>query len=270
QPVSMKNIREVKKLADQYNKLLVMDAARFAENAWFIKTREKEYANRPIREILLEMCSFFDAMTMSAKKDGIVNIGGMIALKDKELYKKASTFNILFEGYLTYGGLAGRDLAALAQGLRESSDFDYLESRMQQVTWLGTAMKDAGIPLIEPFGGHALFIDALRFYPEVPREQFPAQTLVIELYLEGGIRSVEIGTLMADRDPVTRENRYPKLELVRLALPRRVYTQNHLAYVAAAVRNIKAGSSRIKTGYRIVNEAPILRHFTVELEPVGS
>jgi len=268
QPVSMANIREVKKIADEFNKPLVIDAARFAENAWFIKTREPEFSDKPIRAIIREMFSYFDAMTMSAKKDGIVNIGGLIAMNSKELFDKASVFNILFEGYLTYGGQAGRDLAALAQGLRESTTDTYLESRISQVAWLGNRMKELGVPVVEPFGGHAIFIDALRALPTIPREQFPAQTLAIELYREGGIRCAEIGTLMADRDPQTRENRYPTLELVRLAIPRRVYTQNHMDYVAVSAARVMQRADKILSGYRIVHEAPILRHFTVELAPV--
>ena len=206
---------------------------------------------------------------MSAKKDGLVNIGGFIALKSKEIYQEASIFNIMFEGFLTYGGQAGRDMAALAQGLREVTEFDYLESRISQVAFLGEKLKSYGIPVQEPFGGHAIFIDALRFFPQIPREEFPGQTLVIELYKAGGIRSAEIGSLMADRDPVTRENRYPALELVRLAIPRRTYTNNHLEYAAAVAGKVLKASQKIRSGYRLTREAPILRHFTMELEPVG-
>lgn len=269
QPVSMGNIRQVRNLADRYGKLMIIDAARFAENAYFIKIREEGYQDKSIREIVLEMFSNFDGATMSAKKDAIVNIGGFIALNNKEIYQKASTFNIMFEGFLTYGGLAGRDLAAMAQGLREATEFEYLDSRVSQVAYLGERMKAFGIPVQEPFGGHAIFIDALRFLPNIPREEFPGQTLVVELYKSGGIRSAEIGSLMADRDPVTRKNRYPALELVRLAVPRRAYTNNHMDYAAAAVRNVLEISDRIHRGYRLTSEAPIMRHFTMELEPAG-
>ncbi len=269
QPVSMDNIKKTRELADRFGKLLIIDAARFAENAYFIKTREEGYGNRPIREIVLEMFSLFDGATMSAKKDGIVNIGGFIALKSKEIYQEASTFNIMFEGFLTYGGQAGRDMAALAQGLREATEFDYLESRVSQVAFLGEKMKSYGIPVQEPFGGHAIFIDALRFLPQIPREEFPGQTLVIELYKAGGIRSAEIGSLMADRDPVTRVNRFPALELVRLAIPRRAYTNNHMEYAAAAGLHALENSQKLRTGYRLTHEAPIMRHFTMELEPIG-
>ncbi|MFA6128482.1 MAG: tryptophanase [Bacteroidales bacterium] len=268
QPVSMENMREVRKLADRYGKLLIMDAARFAENAYFIKTREEGYRDKSVRSIVLEMFSLFDGATMSAKKDGIVNIGGFIALNSKEIYQQASTFNIMFEGFLTYGGQAGRDMAALAQGLREATEFDYLESRVSQVAFLGEKLKSYGVPVQEPFGGHAIFIDALRFFPQIPREEFPGQTLVIELYKAGGIRCAEIGALMADRDPVTRENRYPPLELVRLAVPRRAYTNNHMEYTAAAVNQALENSKKITRGYRLTYEAPIMRHFTMELEPV--
>jgi tryptophanase len=269
QPVSMANIRQARILADKYGKLLIMDAARFAENAYFIKTREEEFKNKSIRSIVLEMFSLFDGVTMSAKKDGIVNIGGFIALKDKKIYQEASTFNIMFEGFLTYGGQAGRDLAALAQGLRESTEFDYLESRVSQVAYLGEKMKSYGVPVQEPFGGHAIFIDALKFFPQIPREEFPGQTLVVELYKAGGIRTAEIGALMADRDPITRENRYPALELVRLAIPRRAYTNNHMDYAAAAVGQAFQAARDVRRGYRLTSEAPIMRHFTMELEPAG-
>jgi tryptophanase len=266
QPVSMANIREVNKLARRYGVKLVIDSARFAENAYFIKTREDDYKNKDIREIAREMFSYADAMTMSSKKDAIVNMGGFIGFRDEELFRKASTFNIIYEGFITYGGMSGRDMNALAQGLYEGTEFDYLESRITQVAYLGKKIKDYGIQVLEPFGGHAVFIDAKKFLPEISREEFPAQTLAIELYVEGGVRGVEIGALMADRDPLTRENRYPVLELVRLAIPRRVYTNNHMDYVAATVRNVFDRRDKIKKGVKINWEAPIMRHFTVELE----
>ena len=268
QPVSMQNLKDVRFLADKYGKLLVFDSARFAENAYFIKTREKEYKDWSIRDIVKEMFKLPDAITMSSKKDGIVNIGGFIGFRDKELFRQATVYNIMFEGYITYGGMAGRDLNALAQGLYESTTFDYLEARIGQVHYLGQLLTDYGIPVQKPFGGHAIFVDARKFLPHVPKEEFQAQTLAIELYKEAGVRGVEIGTLLADRDPVTGENRYPKLEFLRLAIPRRVYTNNHMAYVAAALKNIYDRRNDIRHGYRIVYEAPILRHFTVELEPV--
>lgn len=266
QPVSMANLRGVRELADRYKVLVIIDSARFAENAYFIKTREAGYAGKSIRDIAREMLSYADGMTMSSKKDAIVNIGGFIGFRDKELFRKASTFNIMFEGFITYGGMAGRDMNALAQGLYEGTEFDYLESRIGQVARLGEKISAAGVPVQEPIGGHAIFIDAGKFLPQIPAGEFPAQRLAVELYLEGGIRGVEIGTLMADRDPVTRMNRHPALELVRLAIPRRVYTDNHMDYVAAAVSNVWDRRDRITRGLAIKWEAPIMRHFTVELD----
>jgi len=266
QPVSMENLKAVSLMAKKYGVLIVLDGARFAENAYFIKMREPGYGHISIRDIVKEMMSYADAMTMSSKKDAIVNMGGFIALRDEELFHKASVFNILFEGYITYGGMSGRDMNALAQGLYEGTEFNYLETRVEQVAYLGKLLSGYGIPVQQPFGGHAIFVDARKFLPKVAKEQFQAQTLAVELYLEGGVRGVEIGTLMADRDPVTRENRFPKLELMRLAIPRRVYTNNHMDYVAACLKNIWDRRDEIKTGLRIVREAPILRHFTVELE----
>jgi tryptophanase len=268
QPVSMANIREVHRIAGRYGIKLILDSARFAENAWFIKTREEGYADADIRDISREMFSYADGMTMSSKKDAIVNMGGFIGLRDEDLFRKASTYNIIYEGFITYGGMSGRDMNALAQGLYEGTEFPYLESRIGQVAYLGNKMKDYGIPVLEPFGGHAIFIDAKKFLPAIPKEEFPAQTLAIELYIEGGVRGVEIGALMADRDPVTRENRYPVLEMVRLAIPRRVYTNNHMDYIAAAVKNVFDRGGSIKRGVRIKREAPIMRHFTIELERI--
>jgi tryptophanase len=268
QPVSMENLREVRAFANRHGIPVIFDAARFAENAYFIKTREKGYDQHSIREIVREMFSLADGMTMSSKKDGIVNIGGFIALNSERIYREATTYNIMFEGYITYGGMAGRDMAALAQGLEEAVSFEYLESRIRQVHYLGNCLREAGIPVQEPFGGHAIFIEAGRFLPHVPREQYVAQTLAIELYLESGVRAVEIGTLLADRDPHTRENRYPRLEMVRLTIPRRVYSSTHMNYVAAALKNVYHRRDSITSGYRIIREAPLMRHFTVELEKV--
>jgi len=268
QPVSMQNLREIREVADKYGKLVIFDSARFAENAYFIKKREKGYEDKTIREIVKEMFSYADVMTMSCKKDAIVNMGGFIGFRNEELFNKAVVYNILFEGYVTYGGMSGRDMNALAQGLKEGTEFDYLESRIEQVAYLGEKLTDYGVPLILPYGGHAIFVDALRFLPNIPREEFPAQVLPIELYIEGGIRGVEIGALMADRDPVTRENRFPELELMRMAIPRRVYTNNHMDYVAVALANVYERRNKIKRGVKIIKEAPILRHFTVELDRI--
>jgi tryptophanase len=268
QPLSMQNIREVSALAKKYGIRIIFDAARFAENAYFIKTREEGFADKSIREIVKEMFSYGDGMTMSSKKDAIVNMGGFIGLRDVELFRQASVFNIMFEGYITYGGMSGRDMNALAQGLYEGTEFDYLETRIKQVGLLGQLLMDAGVPVQYPFGGHAIFVDAKRFLPHLPREHYVAQTLAIEFYIEGGVRGVEIGTILADRDPVTREDRFPHLEMVRFAIPRRVYTDNHMRYVAATIINVFERRNEIKTGYRIACEAPILRHFTVALEKI--
>jgi len=268
QPVSMQNMRDVKKVADKYGIPVFYDSARFAENAYFIKKREKGYEDKTVREIVREMFSYADGMTMSSKKDAIVNMGGFIGFRHEEDYDAASVFNILFEGYLSYGGMSGRDMNALAQGLYEGTEFDYLETRIQQVAYLGKKLKDYGIPIQYPYGGHAIFVDAKKFLSKVRKEEYIAQTLGIELYIEGGVRGVEIGTLLADRDPDTGENRYPDLELLRLAIPRRVYTNNHMDYVAAAIINVFDRRDKIISGYKIVKEAPILRHFTVKLEKV--
>jgi tryptophanase len=265
QPVSLKNIADVRQVADKHGIPVFFDSARFAENACFIKMREEEHKSKTIREIVREMFSYADGMTMSSKKDAIVNMGGFIAMKSEDLFKKASVFNIMFEGYITYGGMSGRDMNALAQGLFEGTEYNYLVSRIRQVEYLGNMLKEYGVPVQEPFGGHAVFVDALRFLPHIAREEFPAQTLAIETYLEGGIRGVEIGALLADRDPVTRQNRFPKLELLRLAIPRKVYTDNHMNYVAAAIGNVYERRDTIKKGVNIISEAPIMRHFTIVL-----
>jgi tryptophanase len=266
QPVSMSNLREVGRMAKKYGVRFIIDSARFAENAYFIKLREDGYADKSIREIAREMFSYADGMTMSSKKDALVNIGGFIGFRDEKLFQDASTYNIIYEGFITYGGLTGRDMNALAQGLYEGTEFSYLESRINQVAYLGGKLKASGIPVLEPFGGHAVFIDAKKFLPGIPKEEFPAQTLALELYIEGGVRGIEIGALMADRDPVTRENRFPELEMVRLAIPRRVYTNNHIDYAAAVVNNVYERRNDIKRGVRIKWEAPIMRHFTIKLE----
>lgn len=266
QPVSLQNLRDVRALADKYGKKVVFDSARFAENAYFIKTREEGCADMSIKEIVEQMFVNADAMTMSAKKDAIVNMGGFIGIRDEKLFQDASVFNIVFEGFITYGGMSGRDMNALAQGLYEGTEFAVLENRIEQVAFLGRKLVEYGVPVQEPFGGHAIFIDAKRFLPNLAKEEYIAQTLAVELYIEGGVRGVEIGTLLADRDPDTRLDRFPKLELVRLAVPRRTYTNNHMEYVAAAMGNVYARRNEIKRGFKILKEAPIMRHFTVELD----
>lgn len=268
QPVSMANIKSVAELADNFGVKLLFDSARFAENAYFIKTRETGYADKSIKEIVLEMYQYAHYATMSSKKDAIVNMGGFVCFRDAEVYKKASTYNIMFEGFLTYGGMSGRDMNALAVGLDEGTEFEYLETRIKQVAYLGQKLDEYNVPYQRPAGGHAIFIDAKKVLPNVPKEEYIAQTLGIELYLEAGIRGVEIGTLLADRDPDTRENRYPKMELLRLAIPRRVYTNNHMDVVAAAAKNVYDRRHQVTKGYKIKDEAPIMRHFTVELEKI--
>ena len=266
QPVSMENIKEVSSICKKHKIPLYIDGARFAENAYFIKIREEGYKDRSIKQIVKEMFSYTDGMTMSAKKDGLVNMGGFIALNNQEIYKKATVYNIMFEGFLTYGGMNGRDMGALAVGLDEATEFDYLESRVEQVAFLGKNLVDYDVPVLQPFGGHAIFLDANKFVPTIPRDEFRAQALAVELYIAGGIRGVEIGTILADRDPFTHKNRYPDLELVRLAIPRRTYSLNHMRYVSAVIKKIYDSRDKAKRGYKIIDEAPIMRHFTVKLE----
>lgn len=268
QPVSMENLREVRKIADKYGKRVFFDSARFAENAYFIKTREEGYADKSIKEIVLEMFSLADGMTMSAKKDGLVNMGGFIATRWEDVYEGAKMFAIPFEGYLTYGGMNGRDMAALAVGLEENTEYEMLHTRIHQVEFLAGLLDEYGIPYQRPYGGHAIFVDALKVLTNVPKEEFPAQTLTVELYREAGIRGCEIGYILADRDPVTRENRFGGNDFVRLAIPRRVYTDNHMRVIAAALKNVYDRREEIKHGVRITWEAPLMRHFTVRLEPV--
>ena len=266
QPVSMQNLREVRAIADKYGKRVVLDSARFAENAYFIKTREEGYADKTIKEIALEMFSLADGMTMSAKKDGIVNMGGFIATRHEDWYEGAKRFCIPFEGYLTYGGMNGRDMEALAVGLDENTEFDNLETRIHQVEFLAGLLDEYGIPYQRPVGGHAIFVDASKVLTNVPKEEFPAQTLAIELYLEAGVRGCEIGYILADRDPVTRENRFGGLDLLRLCVARRVYTDNHMRVIAAALKNVFDRRDSITRGVKIVWEAELMRHFTVKLE----
>ena len=266
QPVSMQNMKEVRVIADKYKKPVLFDSARFAENAYFIKVREKGYENKTIKEITREMFDLADGMTMSAKKDGIVNMGGFIATRREDWYEGAKTFCIPFEGYLTYGGMNGRDMNALAVGLDENTEFDNLETRIKQVEYLAAKLDEYGIPYQRPAGGHAIFVDAPKVLTHVPKEEFPAQTLTVELYLEAGIRGCEIGYLLADRDPVTRENRFNGLDLLRLAIPRRVYTNNHMDVIAAALKNVYDRRESITRGVKITWEAKLMRHFTVQLE----
>lgn len=265
QPVSMENIKATCALCHRYGVPVVMDSARFAENAYFIKTREPGYADKTIKEIVLEMYADADAATMSCKKDAIVNMGGFIATKKEDWYEGAKSFCIPYEGYLTYGGLNGRDLNAVAVGLDENTEFDMLETRIHQVQYLAKKLDEYGIPYQRPVGGHGVFIDADKVLTHVPKEEFPAQTLTCELYLEAGIRGCEIGYMLADRDPVTHENRFGGLDLLRLAIPRRVYTDNHMDVIAAALKNVYDRREQVTRGVAIEWEAPLMRHFTVKL-----
>ncbi len=265
QPVSMENIKATCALCHRYGVPVVMDSARFAENAYFIKTREPGYADKTIKEIVLEMYADADAATMSCKKDAIVNMGGFIATRKEDWYEGAKSFCIPYEGYLTYGGLNGRDLNAVAVGLDENTEFDMLETRIHQVQYLAKKLDEYGIPYQRPVGGHGVFIDADKVLTHVPKEEFPAQTLTCELYLEAGIRGCEIGYMLADRDPVTHENRFGGLDLLRLAIPRRVYTDNHMDVIAVALKNVYDRREQVTRGVAIEWEAPLMRHFTVKL-----
>lgn len=266
QPVSMQNLREVRAIADKYGKRVIFDSARFVENAYFIKTREEGYADKTIKEIVKEMYSLADGMTMSAKKDGIVNMGGFIATRHEDWYEGAKCFCIPFEGYLTYGGMNGRDMDALAVGLDENTELDNIETRIKQVQYLANRLDEFGIPYQRPVGGHAIFVDASKVLTNIPKEEFPAQTLAIELYLEAGIRGCEIGYILADRDPITRENRFGGLDLLRLCIARRVYTNNHMDVIAVALKNVFDRRHEITRGVKIAWEAELMRHFTVKLE----
>lgn len=268
QPVSMENIKAVSALLHEHGIPLIFDACRFSENAYFIKMREPGYADRSLKSIAQEMFSYGDGCTMSAKKDAFANIGGFIALNNKDWAEQARTILVLTEGFPTYGGLAGRDLAAIAQGLKEVLEEDYMQYRIASTQYLGEHLKKVGVPIFDPPGGHAIYIDAKRFLSHIPVDQYPGQALVIELYLEGGIRSVEIGSVMFGKDdPVTGQLIPGKYELVRLAIPRRVYTQSHIDFVVEAMGQIAQRKTAIR-GVRFVDESPILRHFTSTFERV--
>ncbi|MEZ4701922.1 MAG: tryptophanase [Rhodothermales bacterium] len=267
QPVSMANIRAAKAVCERHGKPLFLDACRFAENAYFIKLREPGYADRPVKEIVREMFSYADGMTMSAKKDALVNIGGWLALNDDAWAQAASNLLILTEGFPTYGGLAGRDLEAIAVGLGEVIDEDYLAYRLTSTRYLGDALTRMGIPIIRPVGGHAVYIDAHALLPHIPPLQYPGQSLAVALYEVGGIRSCEIGSVMFGRQPDGSE-RPARMELVRLAIPRRVYTQSHIDYVIECFGDVLKLRDALR-GYRIAHEPPALRHFTARFEPMA-
>jgi tryptophanase len=266
QPVSLANIKATHEVLDKFGIPLYFDAARFAENAYFIKTREAGYADKSVLEITREMFSYGDGMLMSAKKDGLVNMGGFIGLNDAELEQKITNLMILIEGFRTYGGLSGRDLEAIARGIYEVLDERYLAFRTQQVQFLGEELIKRGVPIIEPTGGHAVFINAGEFLPQIPKNQFPGQSVVIALYREGGVRACEIGSIMFEsKDQVTGKTEFAPYELVRLAVPRRVYTNAHLMHVAICMEKITSYKDKL-VGFDFVYEAELLRHFTMRLK----
>lgn len=270
QPVSMANIRDTRALLTRYGIPLVFDACRFAENCFFIKEREPGYAGKSIAEIARELFSYGDGCTMSAKKDGLVNIGGFLSLNRDQWAQEITNMLILVEGFPTYGGLAGRDLEAMARGLREVLDEDYLSFRIGQVRYLGELLDQAGVPILKPVGGHAVYLNAKEFLPHIPQSQFPAQALAVALYREYGIRGVEIGTVMfGKKDPATGEAVYPELEMLRLAIPRRVYTNMQITYVAESIIDLFARRETVR-GLRLTYEAPVLRHFTARFEELPS
>jgi tryptophanase len=268
QPVSLENLRAVRAACDGHGVPLFLDACRFAENAWFIREREEGHGDRPVADIVRETASLADGMTMSAKKDPLANIGGWLAMNDDDLADRCRTLEILTEGFPTYGGLAGRDLEAIAQGLTEAVDHDYLRYRVRSTAYLGDGLLRNGIPLVQPFGGHAIYVDARTLLPHIPPLQYPGQALAVELYAAGGIRGCEIGTVMFGRRPDGTEEP-AAMDLVRLAVPRRTYTQSHVDYVIEVAERVVERASGLR-GYRIVEEPPSLRHFTARFAPLAA
>lgn len=268
QPVSMQNIKEASQLAKKYQIPFVIDAARISENAYFIKKREEGYQHKSIKEITREMCSYCETAIMSSKKDGLVNIGGLFVTRNEDVLKLAQQLAIVHEGFITYGGLAGRDLEALAVGLQEGADEQYLEYRINQVKYLGDHLKEKGIPIIEPTGGHGVYVDGRRFFPHIPQHEFPSQRLVVALYEEAGVRAVELGACaFGSKDPSTGKDLFPEVEVMRIAISRRVYTNNHMDVIVAALSEIYENKEKY-SGMKLVYEGPItsLRHFTAGFE----
>jgi len=268
QPVSMANLRAVRAICDEFGIPMFLDACRFAENAWFIKLREHGYADKTPKAIAQEMFSIADGCTMSAKKDGLANIGGFLALNDSEWAQQSRNLLILTEGFPTYGGLAGYDLEAIATGLEEVLEEEYLRYRIRSTEYLAETIHAAGVPTVRPPGGHAVYIDAKSMLPHIPPHEYPAQSLAIELYRAGGVRGVEIGTVMFGRARDGEPDEAAATELVRLAIPRRMYTQSHIDYTAEVIIDVASRADDMR-GYRIIEQAPWLRHFTAQLEPLA-
>jgi tyrosine phenol-lyase len=266
QPVSLENLRRTRQLCNEHGIKIYLDATRAVENAYFIKLREAGCQNRSIEDILLEMCSYSDGCTCSAKKDSLVNIGGFLCLNDDDLAEEARNLVVLFEGLHTYGGLAGRDMEAIAVGIRESVQFDHIRARIGQVEYLGQMLINAGVPIVRPIGGHGIFVDAAKFLPHIPREEFPAQALAAAIYVDSGVRAMERGAVSSGRDPDTGENRFPKLELIRLTIPRRVYTQAHMDVTAESMIELFDRAPEIG-GLRFTHEPKFLRFFQAKFEP---
>lgn len=268
QPVSMANVRALRELCNRYSIRIYLDATRMVENAFFIQEREEGFTGKSIADILREFCSYTDGAWMSAKKDHLVNIGGWLAVNDSDLFDILRNLVVIYEGLHTYGGMAGRDMEALTIGITEAVNDDYVRARVEQVRYLGNLLINWGIPIVKPVGGHAVFLDAKSIYPHIHQDQFPAQTLAAELYLDSGIRSMERGIVSAGRDPKTNEHRYPALELTRLAIPRRVYTQAHMDVVSEAVKAVYDNREKTR-GLKMVCEPKYLRFFQARFEPVA-
>lgn len=267
QPISMKNLRDLRKLTNKYKIKIIHDMTRVAENAYFIQAREKGYKNIPVRAIVKEICSLTDGATMSAKKDALVNIGGFLALNDKSLYDEASNMVVIYEGLHTYGGLAGRDMEAMAIGITESVDDNHIRARVGQVEYLGNKLLEAKIPIVLPIGGHGIFLDAKKFLPHLKQIQFPAQALAAEIYLDSGVRTMERGIVSAGRNKETGENYFPELELVRLTIPRRVYTQAHMDVIAESVISVYKNRKKVK-GLEMTYEPKYLRFFQAKFKKI--